>query len=133
MSSPNNFLTGLFFEQCHFPVILTCLLCCRKTPHIPEVRLPQEPFVEIASALRSEINNAFAELREISSGRDLKKFLGVILIEILYFVCAQVLKWNSTFTCMLVIMYLGSSLYFCYICPFVDNRPLSSSITCDAC
>ncbi|KAL1546238.1 reticulon-like protein B5 isoform X2 [Salvia divinorum] len=48
------------------------------SPHIPEVRLPQEPFVEIASALCSEINHAFAELREISSGRDLKKFLMVV-------------------------------------------------------
>ncbi|XP_057780385.1 reticulon-like protein B5 [Salvia miltiorrhiza] len=47
-------------------------------PHIPEVRLPQEPFVEIASALRSEINHAFAVMREIASGRDLKKFLGVV-------------------------------------------------------
>lgn len=50
----------------------------KKTPHIPEVRLPQEPFSEVASALRSEINHAFAVLREISSGRDLKRFLGVV-------------------------------------------------------
>ncbi|KAG6437737.1 hypothetical protein SASPL_102663 [Salvia splendens] len=48
------------------------------SPHIPEVRLPQEPFVEIASGLVSEINHVFAELREISSGRNLKKFLKVV-------------------------------------------------------
>ncbi|XP_042046303.1 reticulon-like protein B1 isoform X2 [Salvia splendens] len=48
------------------------------SPHIPEVRLPQEPFVEIASGLVSEINHVFAELREISSGRHLKKFLTVV-------------------------------------------------------
>ncbi|XP_047979907.1 reticulon-like protein B5 isoform X2 [Salvia hispanica] len=48
------------------------------SPHIPEVRLPQEPFVEITSGLVSEINHVFAELREISSGRNLKKFLKVV-------------------------------------------------------
>ncbi|KAH6789253.1 Reticulon family protein [Perilla frutescens var. frutescens] len=50
----------------------------KRPPHIPEVRLPQEPFVEVASALRSEINHALVVLREIASGRDLKKFLGAV-------------------------------------------------------
>ncbi|XP_042053930.1 reticulon-like protein B5 isoform X1 [Salvia splendens] len=54
------------------------LLNNRWPPHIPEVRFPQEPFVEIASALCSEINHAFAVLRYIASGRDLKKFLGIV-------------------------------------------------------
>lgn len=80
MSPPISSHTSLFFGNTILRLYGPISYVCRKTPHIPEVRLPQEPFVEIASALRSEINHAFAEMREISSGRDLKKFLGVILI-----------------------------------------------------
>jgi len=47
-------------------------------PHIPEVRLPEEPFVEVAAALRIEINRAVGLLRDIASGKDLKKFLAVV-------------------------------------------------------
>ncbi|GLT60637.1 hypothetical protein SLA2020_333950 [Shorea laevis] len=48
-------------------------------PHIPEVHLPEELFLEVAAALRMEINYAFAVLHDIASGRDLKKFLLVIV------------------------------------------------------
>ncbi|XP_062156891.1 reticulon-like protein B5 [Alnus glutinosa] len=47
-------------------------------PRIPEVHLPEEPFLEVAAALRIEINHGFAILRDIVTGRDLKKFLIVI-------------------------------------------------------
>ncbi|KAJ7962475.1 Reticulon-like protein [Quillaja saponaria] len=47
-------------------------------PRIPEVHLPEDPFLQVASALRTEINRGFAILRDIASGRDLKKFLIVI-------------------------------------------------------
>lgn len=47
-------------------------------PRIPEVHIPENPVLEIASALRYEINRGLASLREIASGRDLKKFLAVI-------------------------------------------------------
>jgi hypothetical protein len=50
----------------------------KSPPHIPEVQLPEKCVLEVASALRAEINMAFAVLRDIASGRDLKKFLGVI-------------------------------------------------------
>jgi len=50
----------------------------KSAPHIPEVHLPEEPVLQVASALRIEINRAFAVLRDIASGRDLKKFLTVI-------------------------------------------------------
>ncbi|XP_016467445.1 reticulon-like protein B5 [Nicotiana tabacum] len=50
----------------------------KKPPHIPEIHLPQDPFLQVASALRIEINRALALLREIASGRELKKFLGVV-------------------------------------------------------
>ncbi|XP_059456899.1 reticulon-like protein B5 [Corylus avellana] len=47
-------------------------------PRIPEVHLPEEPFLEVAAALRIEINQGFSILRDIVTGRDLKKFLVVI-------------------------------------------------------
>ncbi|CAN6588660.1 unnamed protein product [Malus baccata var. baccata] len=47
-------------------------------PRIPEVRLPEEPFLQVASELRVVINCAFALLHNIASGKDLKKFLAVI-------------------------------------------------------
>lgn len=49
----------------------------RSPPRIPEVYIPEEPVLQLASALRFEINRAFPLLREIASGRDLKKFLSV--------------------------------------------------------
>ncbi|KAH1089729.1 hypothetical protein J1N35_016986 [Gossypium stocksii] len=45
---------------------------------IPEVHIPKDPVIEFAEALRFEMNLAFTVLRDIASGRDLKKFLCVI-------------------------------------------------------
>ncbi|XP_059640527.1 reticulon-like protein B2 [Cornus florida] len=50
----------------------------KSPPRIPEVSIPEEPILEFAAALRIEINRAFAILRDIASGKDLKKFLSVI-------------------------------------------------------
>ncbi|KAF3447661.1 hypothetical protein FNV43_RR08363 [Rhamnella rubrinervis] len=47
-------------------------------PRIPEVHIPEGPVLQIANSLRIEINRGFAVLRDIASGRDLKKFLSVI-------------------------------------------------------
>lgn len=47
-------------------------------PHIPEVHIPEEIVLQLASGLRIEINRGFTVLRDIASGRDLKKFLLVI-------------------------------------------------------
>ncbi|KAL6533258.1 Reticulon-like protein [Orobanche minor] len=47
-------------------------------PKIPEVILPEDMFLGVASALRMEFNGALATLREIASGRDIKKFLTMI-------------------------------------------------------
>ncbi|KAF3626083.1 hypothetical protein FXO37_30520 [Capsicum annuum] len=47
----------------------------RKRPHIPEVYLPEKSILDIASALSIEINHALYVLREIATGRDLKKLL----------------------------------------------------------
>ncbi|KAK4748623.1 hypothetical protein SAY87_015209 [Trapa incisa] len=50
----------------------------KSPPHIPKVSIPEEPLLQFVSVLRLEINRAAAVLREIASGRDLKKFLAVI-------------------------------------------------------
>jgi len=49
----------------------------RSPLHIPQVVIPEECVLEAASAIRSEVNRAFVVLREIGTGRDLKKFLSV--------------------------------------------------------
>ena len=57
--------------------------CCvrhfatRSPLQIPHVVIPQECVLEAASVLRIEINHVFAILREIGTGRDIKKFLTV--------------------------------------------------------
>ncbi|ESW15480.1 hypothetical protein PHAVU_007G075900 [Phaseolus vulgaris] len=52
-----------------------------KSPlHIPQVVIPEECVLEAASAIRAEVNRAFVVLREIGTGRDLKKFLSVIAV-----------------------------------------------------
>ncbi|KAI9110025.1 hypothetical protein K1719_019066 [Acacia pycnantha] len=72
---------------CHILILLLAVLFLwsnahtfinKTAPRIPEVHLPEEPFVQFAAALRIEINRGFAVLRNIASGRDLKKFLIVI-------------------------------------------------------
>ncbi|KAD6453236.1 hypothetical protein R6Q59_024813 [Mikania micrantha] len=47
-------------------------------PRIPEVRIPEDRFLQIAAGLRNEINQVLDTIRNIASGRDLKKFLGVV-------------------------------------------------------
>ncbi|CAN8245411.1 unnamed protein product [Cochlearia groenlandica] len=48
-------------------------------PHIPQVHIPEEVVLQLASGLRIEINRGFTVLRDIALGRDLKKFLMVIV------------------------------------------------------
>ncbi|KAG1367732.1 reticulon-like protein B2 [Cocos nucifera] len=50
----------------------------KSPPRIPEVSIPEDVAVNVALSLRYEINRGFAVLRDIASGRDLKKFLMVI-------------------------------------------------------
>jgi len=50
----------------------------KSPPKIPEVVIPEKPVVQLAVELRAYINLALATLREIASGRELKKFLSVI-------------------------------------------------------
>nr|AFK42129.1 unknown [Medicago truncatula] len=41
----------------------------KSPPKIPQVHIPEEPVLQIASAIRIEINRAFAILRDIASGK----------------------------------------------------------------
>jgi len=72
---------------CHVMIVVLAVLFLwsnatmfinKSTPKIPEVHIPEEPVLQLASGLRIEINRAFSSLREIASGRDLKKFLCAI-------------------------------------------------------
>ncbi|KAK8618098.1 hypothetical protein V6N13_115972 [Hibiscus sabdariffa] len=72
---------------CHLLILALALLFLwsnastfihKSPPRIPEVQIPKDPVLEFAQALRFEINRALAVLREIASGRDIKKFLSVI-------------------------------------------------------
>lgn len=62
-------------DPLHLP--LHSLSLIRSPPQIPEVSIPDEIILGVASALRVEINGALAILRDIASGKDLKKFLAV--------------------------------------------------------
>ncbi|TKY45810.1 Reticulon protein B5 [Spatholobus suberectus] len=73
---------------CHILILLLAVLFLwsnahtfihKAPPRIPVVHLPEEPFVQVASALTIEINRGFAALHAIASGRDLKTFLIVIV------------------------------------------------------
>lgn len=50
----------------------------KSPPRIPEVVIPDNIVRDVASAFRVEINSALAILREIASGKEVKKFLAVI-------------------------------------------------------
>ncbi|KAM6571903.1 hypothetical protein CsatA_015983 [Cannabis sativa] len=49
----------------------------KSPPRIPQVQILEDPFLQVVSALTIEINRGFAVLRDIASGKDLKKFLMV--------------------------------------------------------
>ncbi|CAN0841176.1 Reticulon-like protein B3 [Linum grandiflorum] len=55
-----------------------CTFINKSPPRIPEVHIPEDPFLQLVSALRIEVNRGLVSLRDIASGRELKKFLFVI-------------------------------------------------------
>ncbi|KAL3818005.1 hypothetical protein ACJIZ3_003910 [Penstemon smallii] len=50
----------------------------KSPPQIPEINITQETVLEFPFTLRIAINYVFATLRDIASGKDLKKFLSTI-------------------------------------------------------
>ncbi|GER25205.1 reticulon-like protein [Striga asiatica] len=84
----------------------------KSPPKIPNVVIPEDIVLAIASSIRIEINRALATLRDIASGRDLKKFLAVI-------------------AGLWVLSVFGSCFNFLtlfYICNFVDPLNLKGII-----
>ncbi|KAI7752568.1 hypothetical protein M8C21_016980 [Ambrosia artemisiifolia] len=63
---------------CHVMILVFAVLFLWSPPRIPEVRIPEDTVLQFASALRNEINHFLQMLRDIASGRDLKKFLAVV-------------------------------------------------------
>nr|AFW99831.1 reticulon-like protein [Gossypium hirsutum] len=72
---------------CHISILCLALLFLwsnahtfihKSPPRIPEIHLPEEPFLQVASALAIELNQGLKLLRDIASGRNLKEFLMVI-------------------------------------------------------
>lgn len=49
----------------------------RSPPRVPVICIPEEPVLQLASSLRIGINETFSVLRDIVSGKDVKKFLSV--------------------------------------------------------
>ncbi|RZS02497.1 hypothetical protein BHM03_00032558 [Ensete ventricosum] len=68
----------VLFELMEYHLLtLVCHCLILSPPHIPEVIIPEDLSVNIALSLRYEIDRGFAVLREIATGRDVKKFLAV--------------------------------------------------------
>nr|KJB19088.1 hypothetical protein B456_003G084400 [Gossypium raimondii] len=103
---------------CHLLILALALLFLwsnatqfinKSTPHIPEVQIPKEPVLEFVMALRFEINRAFAVLRDIALGRDLKMFLSVC-----YFLVSLIL--NTRFICLAIICHYSFMIvHFIYM------------------
>ncbi|KAJ6851870.1 reticulon-like protein B4 [Iris pallida] len=83
----------------------------KSPPHIPQVSIPEDLTVNIALSLRYEINRAFAVLREIASGRDLKKFLIVIAGLWLFSILGSCCNFLTLFYISFVLLHTVPVLY----------------------
>ncbi|KAM2281785.1 hypothetical protein COP2_043265 [Malus domestica] len=83
----------------------------KSPPQIPKVQIPEKIVLELASALRIEINKGFYVLRDIASGRDLKTFLGVIAV---LWILSVVGKWFNFLTLFYIIFVLLHTLPVIY-------------------
>ncbi|GKE56014.1 reticulon-like protein B1, partial [Tanacetum coccineum] len=53
---------------------------CHRSPlTIPKVKIPEDTLRQVVGAVRIEVNNFLGMLRDVASGRDLKKFLAMRL------------------------------------------------------
>lgn len=83
----------------------------KSPPKIPEVSIPDDPVKQIAAALRIEINRGFKILRDIASGRDLKKFLTVIAGLWFFSIIGGCLNFLTLFYIVLVVLFTVPVLY----------------------
>ncbi|KAJ0513780.1 hypothetical protein HanRHA438_Chr10g0451891 [Helianthus annuus] len=83
VSAGYHLLTLVFHTLILAPAVLFLLsnaasFINKSAPKFPKVALPEDIVLGVASAIRTEINTSLAILRNIASGKDLKKFLAVI-------------------------------------------------------
>ncbi|PIN21672.1 Reticulon [Handroanthus impetiginosus] len=83
----------------------------KSPPKIPEVTLPEDIVLGVASALRIEFNRAFAILRDIASGRDLKKFLAVIAGLWVFSILGSCCNFLTVFYIFFVLLHTVPVLY----------------------
>ncbi|KAF7813029.1 reticulon-like protein B1 [Senna tora] len=87
----------------------------KSTPNIPELTIPRDSVLEVVSALRNEINRALVALRnilrDVSSGKDLKKFIGVILALWFISVIGSWFTFLTLFYLCFVLMFTVPLLY----------------------
>ncbi|XP_030549674.1 reticulon-like protein B1 [Rhodamnia argentea] len=96
-------------------------------PHIPEVSIPEKPVLEFASVLSFEINRAIATLREIASGRDLKKFLLVIAVFWVMSIVGSCCNFLTLFYLVFVLLHTVPVLYEKYedkVDPFAEKATI---------
>ncbi|KAL6123163.1 hypothetical protein ACLB2K_075686 [Fragaria x ananassa] len=80
-------------------------------PEIPKVQIPEKCVLDIASALRIELNKGFHVLREIASGRDLKTFLGVIAVLWIVSVIGKCFSFLTLFYLTFVLLHSAPLIY----------------------
>ncbi|KAL0299614.1 UNVERIFIED_CONTAM: Reticulon-like protein B1 [Sesamum radiatum] len=88
-----------------------CTFINKSPPKIPQVILPEDIVLGVASALRIEVNRAFAILRDIASGRDLKRFLVVIAGLWVFSILGSCLNFLTLFYICFVLLLTVPVLY----------------------
>ncbi|PRQ48874.1 hypothetical protein RchiOBHm_Chr2g0115581 [Rosa chinensis] len=69
----------------HLLIVVLLVVQCFKfinksPPKIPDIQIPEKPFLQIVSTITFEINQDFVVIRDIASGKDLQQFLSGILV-----------------------------------------------------
>ncbi|CAH9110251.1 unnamed protein product [Cuscuta europaea] len=83
----------------------------KSPPQIPTVILPKDVVLGVASELRTEINRALAILRDIASGKELKKFLVVIAGLWILSILGSSLNFLTLFYIIAVLLHTVPVLY----------------------
>ncbi|EXC34329.1 Reticulon-like protein [Morus notabilis] len=118
---------------CHLLILALALLFLwsnastfinKSPPRLPDVYIPEDPVLQVAAALRIEINRGLAILREIASGRDLKKFLSVIAGLWVLSVAGNLFNFLTLFYTAFVLLFTVPVIYEKYedkVDPFAEK------------
>lgn len=83
----------------------------KSPPRIPEVKIQERPILEVASGLTYELNRALASLRNIASGRDLKKFLSIVVGLWIFSILGSCCNFLTLFYISFVLLHTLPVLY----------------------